>query len=327
MTARLVGLLIVALMAQMLWPGAAAARRVIAAERDPSASASLELESNWSLLEDGLLADAADGSWDEHSLFAAAAIAGGVHTDRELDRLATMFATLSMALCTDLPPDQSPSDRAKAVLDFLHRRVLTGGYDLQATEPATVFASGRYNCVSATLFFNCLAREAGLTVHAIKLPQHTRSTIVEGRRRVAVEPTSASWTGDDDSSALAICDVALVAMVYYNRGVEALRRRDHREAIRLNRLALALDPDNTDARGNLLAAINKRALDLAAQHEYASALVLFDAGLAIAPDHIPLRENRALVVRLQHGVALTNSFVSGVESGTTDKLRLSVPHD
>jgi tetratricopeptide (TPR) repeat protein len=289
MTARFVGLLLVAIAAQL--PGA-------------NASAPVELSLESSRLEEQLLADAADGRWDEHSLFAAAAIAGGAETERELDNLERKFATLSVAVRTDLPPAQSPVDRGRGVIEFLHQRVFSGGYDLQATEPATVFATGRYNCVSATLFFNCLAREAGLHAHAVKLPQHTRSAIVDGELQIAIETTTEAWSSDSsrydaDSSTHAISDVALVAMVYYNRGVEALRRRRFEEAIRLNRLALALDPDNTDARGNLLAAINRRALELAAGHQFAPALELFDAGLAIAPDHAPLRKNRALVVQSQ----------------------------
>jgi tetratricopeptide (TPR) repeat protein len=290
MTARIAGYLIAAL---------------VAMPPCTSAAAAVDLRLQCSALEERLLADAADGRWDEHSLFTAAAIAGGAQTDRELDELTSMFSTLSIALRTDLPPDQPPSDRAKSLLALLHRRVLVGGYDLQATEPATVFANGRYNCVSATLFFNSLAREAGLSVHAVRLPQHTRSAVVDGQTQIVVEPTCVGGigdraSGDAESHAQPISDVALVAMVYYNRGVESLRRRNFEEAIRLNRLALTLEPDNADARGNLLAAINKQALELAAKRQFESALALFDAGLSIAPDHFPLRQNRALVVRSQH---------------------------
>ena len=117
-----------------------------------------------------------------------------------------------------------------------------------------------------------------------KLPHHTSSVLVDGARQIEIEPTCADWfetgepsrrrsedreTGTDPASielgeerAQIASDVALVAMVYYNRGVEALKGRRFEEAIRLNRLALVLDADNETAVGNLLAATNKQALEL-----------------------------------------------------------------
>jgi tetratricopeptide (TPR) repeat protein len=201
------------------------------------------------------------------------------------------------------------------VLEYLHCRVFCGGYDLQATAPAAVFATGRYNCVSATIFYNCLAREAGLAVETVRLPQHTRTALVDGEKRLSVEPTCATWFHGGQSSAdgedsldtdlgdkdptpqRPISDVALVSMIYYNRGVEALRQHEFQQAIRFNRLALILDPGSFEARGNLLAAINKQALVWAARGQYDDAAELIDAGLTIAPDHRPLVENRALIKR------------------------------
>jgi hypothetical protein len=88
-------------------------------------------------------------------------------------------------------------------------------------------------------------------------------------------------------------------MIYYNRGVEAVRRDDYERAILLNRLALTLDSQNANARGNLLAAINKQALKLTARQQFAAALALVDEGLAIEPEHGPLQQNRDYIRRLR----------------------------
>jgi hypothetical protein len=89
-------------------------------------------------------------------------------------------------------------------------------------------------------------------------------------------------------------------MIYYNRGVEAVRRADFAQAIRFNRLALALDAQNADARANLLAAINKQALNLAAQRRFAAAATLVEQGLAVDPGHDALRQNRIWIDKQAH---------------------------
>ncbi|MEX2142145.1 MAG: tetratricopeptide repeat protein [Pirellulales bacterium] len=268
-------------------------------------------------LESGLLNDAADGRWDEHSLFTAAQIASGVTTEAELLAAVLDFAALAGDLRAKLTPAQTAEQRAIATLAFLHRRLLSGGYDLAATELPHVFTSGRFNCVSATVLFNSLAAEVGLTVRALGMPQHTCSLLLDGDLRIRVEATCPDWfearhragvvpssitthlgsSEDPPEVGVPISDVALVAMIYYNRGVDALRHNDFEQAITLNRLALALDPENSEAKGNLLSAINKRALELAAQRHFATAIELVEHGLMIDPNHSTLRQNRVFIDR------------------------------
>jgi tetratricopeptide (TPR) repeat protein len=270
-----------------------------------------------------LLNDARDGHWDEHTLIAASLIASGVGNDMELRATCDLFRVIAAELNAELKNGphrlSSAQPRAEATLAFLHRRILRGGYDLYATELPDVFATGRFNCVSATVLFNSLAAEAGLEVGALRLPHHTCTQLLDQERRVRVEATCADWSAasagsrliDDSAGAApfaarpkaqseppeAISDVALVAMIYYNRGVEALKRMDFEQAIGLNRLALTLDPHNSSARGNLLGAINKQALHLTERRQFAAALSLVDEGLEIDPDHEPLRQNRSYIKR------------------------------
>jgi tetratricopeptide (TPR) repeat protein len=270
-------------------------------------------------LETRLLEDARDGRWDEHSLFAAALVAGGVTSETELRGTCDLFAVIAAELKSELRHSVIEEERAARALAFLHRRLLAGGYELGATELPRVLATGRYNCVSATVLFNCLAAEAGLNVGAVRLPNHTYSVIWDSSRPIRVEATCADWFaasepprttlgGGEEMRFLAssrsggevpdaISDVALVAMIYYNRGVESLKRASFRQAILLNRRALLLDPHNAQARGNLLSAINKQALSLAAQKQFQDATALVDEGLAIDPAHAALRHNRELISR------------------------------
>ena len=191
MTARLVGPLMVAFMAHMLWPGAATARRDIAAERDPvlrHRSSSNRIARRWRM-----------GCWLTRPT------AGGMST-RCLPRrrlpaafLRTVSSTksrrcspLSRWLCAPFAVHINCRLIAEAVLDFLTDVCSQG--DMTAGDRACrPFLQAAGTTASAPrIFYNCLAREAGLTVHAIKLPQHTRSTIVDGRSsNGGGEPTSA----------------------------------------------------------------------------------------------------------------------------------------
>ena len=52
----------------------------------------------------------------------------------------------------------------------MHRRVLRGGYQLDGTDLTVVLTQGQFNCVNASVLFNCLAAEFGLVARAWKFP-------------------------------------------------------------------------------------------------------------------------------------------------------------
>jgi hypothetical protein len=241
-----------------------------------------------------------------------------------------LLAAIAAELKSDPGSSATAEPRAETTLAFMHRRLLSGGYDLYATELPHVLATGRYNCVSATVLFNCLAAEVGLDVGALRLPNHTCAELVNGAQRVRVETTCADWFAVRDRTHMfthaigeeaivagspfdnkpqeAISDVALVAMIYYNRGVEALARKGYMQAISLNRRAISLDPRNTQARDNLLSAVNKQALSLAARKEFAAALSTIDEGLKIDSAHAALRHNQALIDGLRRNAGDAGSI-------------------
>jgi tetratricopeptide (TPR) repeat protein len=272
-------------------------------------------------VEVNLLLDAVDGRWDQHTLFTAGQIASGVTSDAQLLAAALDFAKLAAELKSSLPlpSEQSIEDRGHAVLSILHRRLFWGGYDLRATELPRVASTGRYNCVSSAVLFNSLAAEIGLRTAAIRSPNHTRSILFDGDRRLPVEATCSTWfeeqqaanatsTAGGASAAVTaardtkiegriISDVALIGLIYYNRAVEALRQEQLEEAIRLNRIALRLDPQNHEAEGNFAAAINKQAREFCRHEQFDQAKSLLEWAITVLPDYPSLREGRAIVAQ------------------------------
>ena len=75
----------------------------------------------------------------------------------------------------------------------MHREILTGGYDPAANQLSRLFDEGKFNCVSATVLFNALAADCGLTARAIELPTHAYSVVAAGDQSLIVETTCPTW--------------------------------------------------------------------------------------------------------------------------------------
>ncbi len=94
-------------------------------------------------VEKRLFADAADGRLDEFSPLGAALVAGGVDNADELHRYQQKAKSLADEL-RQSDDSTGPRERIVAVFDFMHRRVLCGGYDLAATDLRVVLDKGRF---------------------------------------------------------------------------------------------------------------------------------------------------------------------------------------
>jgi tetratricopeptide (TPR) repeat protein len=262
-------------------------------------------------LEDRLFADAADGRWDDHSLLAASLVASGVSDRRQVGSYEDKVARLIDELRRSGVVAGSPRQKAEAIFEFLHRRVLVGGYQLDATDLALVLNEGRFNCVSASVLFNCLAESFGLRARGLEIPGHAMSRLLLPEGPLDVETTCPEWfrlLGDpkkqaelvekrlgvrpkDEPAPREVSDVELVATIYYNRGVDLLAQKEFAQAVAANAKALELDPSSATARGNLLATLNNWAIELGAQGRYAEAVELLSQGLAIDPGYATFRAN------------------------------------
>jgi len=259
------------------------------------------LEGHLSPLEEPLLDDAADGRWDRHCLLAAALVAGGadeaIEIRRQEARLGHWVAELARSDKLSGPPRQ----QAEAIFAFMHERILTGGYQLDATDPALALDAGRFNCVSGTVLFACLARRCGLAVCGLEIPGHAKTRLLLDSGPLDVETTYPAWfqtardparqSPADAAGARELSPVELVAMVYYNRGVDLLAEGRFAEAAAANAKAIRLDPQSDTARANLLAVLNNWAIDLGSRGRYREATDLLARGLALKPDYATFKTN------------------------------------
>lgn len=275
------------------------------------------LEGNVGALEAALFADAADGRWDQHTLLRAALVASGVTDSRSLEGYEARFNDLASELRRTCSAATSPRQLAEAVFDFAHARILRGGYRLESSGLPAALDEGRYNCVSASVLYNCLAEAVGLEARGLEVPGHAMSRIVLPDGVIDVETTCPAWfrlMNDPERQAQAVAAtlgpaaeastpaerrevsaVEFVATIYYNRGVDFLGERRFAEAVAANAKALRLDPASVTARGNLLATVNNWAIAMAAEGRHEEAAALLRRGLTIAPDYKTFHTNYAHV--------------------------------
>jgi len=255
-------------------------------------------------LEKRFFDDAADGRLDEFSLLDTALIAGGVDDVRTLRHYEARLAAFVKELRRSGKVTGSPRRKAEAIFRFMHRRILHAGYGVDCTDLRIALDQGRFNCISATVLYNCLADEFGLRVCGVEMPGHATSRLSLRGGSIDVETTCPSWFRliDDPkrqaaavkktvgtisakarSQAREVSPIEIAAMVYYNRGVDLLARDRFREAAVANAKALRLDPASSTARGNLLATLNNWSIALSSANQYAEAVDLLRQGLAFAP--------------------------------------------
>ena len=100
------------------------------------------------------------------------------------------------------------------------------------------------------------------------------------------------------ASGRVIPPMGVVAMIYYNRGVDAFNERRFGESLAANRRALLLDPEDKTARGNMLAAVNNWALALCDAGYFAEAERLLADGQQFEPSHATFAHNAAHVLQV-----------------------------
>lgn len=282
-----------------------------------------------------LLADAADGRLDRLPLLDAALIAGGNADPRTIDAYRRRFDHWIAELQVSGRVVGTERDRARAVFEHLHTRILIGGFRETSTSLVEAFEYGRFNCLSSVILFRALAERFDLKVHGVEVPGHAFAVVEASGNGGAAEPfvvqtTCRDWfaaAGDTelqrnllrrtigasaaDTAAQAkrerrLSDVGLLSVVYYNRGVDLLEDGNHEAAITANRTALKLDQANDAARANLLAGLNNWSLELGRRGDFAQALRTLETGLQFAPEYGLFHEN--LVALYQQRLAGSTSL-------------------
>ena len=108
-------------------------------------------------LEARMLVDPAAGKFQQFSLIEAALIASGVDRVPKLESYERKYAAWVAAVRRLTQNEESSLRRAEVLFEFMHREILSGGYDAQATELTHPFDDGKFNCASATVLFTALA--------------------------------------------------------------------------------------------------------------------------------------------------------------------------
>jgi tetratricopeptide (TPR) repeat protein len=250
-------------------------------------------------LEQRLFAEAARGRLDEFSPLAAALVASGAEDADSLHGYEQKAAELAGQWRRVQPPAATRRQQVAAVFEFMHRHILRGGYDLGATDLRQTLDAGRYNCLSATVLFDFLAGQLGIDCRAVEMPHHVVSRVRLPDGAFDIETTCPTWFlqraegGPPAVGGREVSPIQLAAMIYYNRGVELLAAKRFREAAVANANALRLDPQNSVARGNLLATLNNWSIVLGDAGRYAEAAKRLRQGLTIDPKFAPLAQNYA----------------------------------
>lgn len=183
---------------------------------------------------------------------------------------------------------QSKEQRLQLLMDFMSggERGLTLGYERVPTRTVEEsFRSGRSNCVSFTLLFVALAREAGLQAGVQEIKQalvwYKEDGVIYNAGHINARVKAAGpWRTVDVAGAVviardqpeAISDQRALAYFYNNRGVELMVVDERAAARRHLDEAIALDPSNASFWNNLGVLGLRNGDYRAAERAYATAL-------------------------------------------------------
>jgi len=308
-------------------------RGVVAADQSPKYY--YFLLKGVSSAEKRLLDDAADGKWDHFDLLRASLLVEGCKPAKidEYEKRFERIAEVVQGKKQENPGiKENKEGLTQLIFETLHSELLTGKYDIEATNPAIAFEKGDYNCVSATVLFNSLAQKSGLDVCGLEMSGHVLSRAKYGSHFDDLETTCPNWfslksnkerqfvtqsrisggvvtqnvakplAGKVDQvgelvqvtrKAREITDVQLVAAIYYNQGYDHWQADRLPEAAVATAKALLLDPKNENAWGNMIGAINNIALGFSMkQKRYDIAAGLLDQIELIDPNFKDLKSNQ-----------------------------------
>jgi len=228
-----------------------------------------------------------------------AILASGETDGARVERYLAQFRRLADELNATLDRGQSTRQQAQAILQYLHRRLFTGGYDAACHDPRRAFDRGEFNCVGATLLFHCLAAHCGIESHAMLITGHVWCRIEANDGPFDVETTSDLWRAGEAIHGESVASPqpreldreGLIALLHYNRSVVELQLGNYPTAISAARAVLELDPANALARDNLAAAYNNWAVTCSESGEHAQALALLAEARMIAPQDERLTAN------------------------------------
>ena len=140
-----------------------------------------------------LLLDSQNGVWDFADLLSASLIAEGLTSRESRVHYRSRFETLLLTLKSRTNGMTDELMKTQIAYDFLHREALVSKYDLNCSSVAAALDKGVFNCVSATVLFNCFASRIGLEVAALETTGHAKSRVKYDESYLDIETTCSSW--------------------------------------------------------------------------------------------------------------------------------------
>jgi hypothetical protein len=256
--------------------------------------------------EKNLFEDAQDGRLDFFLFPDAALLASGV-TDPAarslyLKKIQTWQDRSAEAM---VGAGSTPKDRLDALLRWMHTGILTGGYYENQTELSKLLDCGRYNCVSATIMFNLLARARNFLPRVVEVPGHVFTAIEIGDHRYldventvpyGVDPLADErvamqlWTErklryytDKKVKGRIVSDLALITLIYQNRGGVFLEKKKYPEALLAFFNALSIDRAFNPAVRGIFRVLQDWSKSLAEDKQFQEAHRIVQLGLDVAP--------------------------------------------
>jgi tetratricopeptide (TPR) repeat protein len=267
--------------------------------------------------EASLFADARDGKLDRWSFADAALLVSGVTTAERRKAYLARLAAIEREAKAATASARSPFERGAALLKFLHSKPMAKGYSAQQTDVSTILDTGTFNCVSSAALYNILARRLGLDARAVEVPDHAFSVVYDGTAHADVETTTARGFNPARNQAAQaefrkltgfayipdshrdrrreVGELGLLAIVYYNHGVELTRQKRYQEALLSYFRAMSLDPEFASAVQNALAVLANWSGELSRQRKFEEAIGVAGMGLQLAPQDAALLNNHRAV--------------------------------
>lgn len=267
--------------------------------------------------ETSLFEDAKDGSFDQWSFAEASLLSSGVVEKAQRQQYLQQIDTMEKQVKALLPSEGTDFERGEKLLLWLHGGAFTKGYVKYQTDVSLVLDERTFNCVSSATLYNILARRLGLDARGIEVPDHAFTILYDGTDHVDIETTTRRGfnparnraglseferqTGfvyipeKNRSKRREVGETGMVAITYYNHGVELSEKKKYAAALSYYFRALSLDPENKSAIKNALAVLANWSAELSTQGDFQRALSVLEVGMELAPEDKTLRHNNRVV--------------------------------
>jgi tetratricopeptide (TPR) repeat protein len=267
--------------------------------------------------EEDLVTDASDGKLDDWSFEEAALLASGVTNRNKRKKYLKQIIRFEKEFRSSLKNNLSSRQKGEKLLEWLHKGPLSKGYVSRQTDLSVILDTNTYNCVSSAALYNILGKKLGLDVRAIEVPDHAFVILYQGNQSYDIETTTPyGFNPSRDKAAQKqfekqtgfryipdrhrdqrreINEPGLVAIIYYNHGVELGKQKKHHQALLAYFKALSLDPEFDSAVKNVLATLANWGLELSKSGRFEQAINTVATGLLLAPKDATLLNNRTAI--------------------------------